>query len=96
MSRPARGLMTLDDCMVHNSHRFSVSHVLPSICSQCGSHRTEVVGATHAPPTIAVRCLACGERSVMPVEDNDAPLHGADAVPTTTGPEGDPVISCEV
>jgi hypothetical protein len=37
----------------------------PPVCPQCGSHRTEVVGSAGSPPTIVIRCNACGARSVL-------------------------------
>ena len=38
------------------------------LCPKCGSHRTEIIGATDLPRTDVVRCNACGERSVVPVD----------------------------
>jgi hypothetical protein len=62
--------MTLTNNMVYYGSPFTVVRIPPRICPKCGSHRTEIVGRTNAPPTIVVRCNACGERSV--VADNES------------------------
>lgn len=69
--------MTLEDYMVHYGPPYAAAQVPPPICPHCGSHRTEVVGRTDTPPAIVVRCNACGERSVVSIQDNSAPAHSA-------------------
>jgi hypothetical protein len=74
---------TPDDYMVHYGPPLLAAQIPPPICPVCGSHRTEVVDRSEAPPTIVVRCNACGERSVLPVEESGAPVR--DAVEAITG-----------
>lgn len=56
--------------MVHYDPPRHAVQTPPPVCPKCGSHRTEVVGSTDAPPAIMLRCNACGERSSVPVEGN--------------------------
>lgn len=62
--------MTLTDIMVHydDASRSANPQTASPLCPKCGSHRTEVIGATDVPRADVVRCNACGERSVVPPE----------------------------
>lgn len=65
--------MTTSDIMVHYDRPFSrTAQQPPRICPKCGSHRTEVVGISEDGRTLNVRCNACGARSTVPVEPEQA------------------------
>jgi uncharacterized Zn finger protein len=61
--------MTLWDIMVHYNPERSAAQTPPPVCPKCGSHRTQVVGISDDGREIHVRCNACGERSVMPLDE---------------------------
>jgi hypothetical protein len=74
--------MTLANNMVYYGRPFIAAQIPPPICPKCGSHRTEIVGRTNAPPTIVVRCNACGERSVVADIESMAPVRGSHSAGT--------------
>jgi len=60
--------------MVHYGASGGTNKRPPLLCPKCGSHRTEVVGASVDQERIVIRCNACGERSEMvnPARDTRA------------------------
>ena len=71
--------MTIYDNMARYD-AIRVVHNPPPVCPSCGSHRTEIVGKTDAPPTLIVRCIACGARSSVPLEEAKSDGHRMDDV----------------
>jgi len=53
---------------------------VPPICPKCGSHRTQVVGRSNDGKTLTLRCGECGERSVVVMTEETAPMDGREGV----------------
>ena len=47
---------------------------VPLICPKCGSHRPQVVGRSNDGKTRTLRCGDCGERSVVVMTEEAAPV----------------------
>jgi hypothetical protein len=65
--------MTLHDIMVvhHAAGVDGSGRTTPPICPKCGSHRTQVIGASEDGSTFFIRCNSCGERSTVPASPDD-------------------------
>ena len=57
--------------MVHYDPRYSAP-AIPPVCPKCGSHRTEIIGMTADPPTLVLRCSACGAVSTVPIDNQES------------------------
>ena len=66
-----RDIWTLYDIMVHYNPQRGAAQTPPPICPKCGSHRTEIVGRSANTDFAVVRCNACGERSLVKLNDAD-------------------------